>query len=315
MARRRREAVEQILDIIGAEVAAMPEPHLAAVLPALAEAQQELIQDLKSWLKRVDGAETYTAQMHRRALIQIRGALAKAQALRPTVYQALLGGSRVVGVDAVRHVLDMFERMSLMFEGTVTTIPLDVAATVAHGDRMMIPRFRAAAARYSGYVLDDIKQQLAVGIVKGETIFEMTARLARLGGPRGMVALRGVAGEPGSLVQFIGEGLFRRYRSRAERLVRTEIIAAYNVHAAKSIADVHAIDPGIKQRWDAAADRRVCEPCYRLDGKTAPVGGLFDGRLEHPPAHPNCRCALVAWHDSWDEERKARRPEAPVSVL
>lgn len=33
--------------------------------------------------------------------------------------------------------------------------------------------------------------------------------------------------------------------------------------------------------------------------------GLFPGGHRHPPAHPNCRCALVAWRREWDEATTA----------
>jgi hypothetical protein len=52
---------------------------------------------------------------------------------------------------------------------------------------------------------------------------------------------------------------------------------------------------------------------------TAPArkGETFPGGFAHPPAHPNCRCVLVAWRPEWDapappaEQRPEPRPAAP----
>jgi hypothetical protein len=33
--------------------------------------------------------------------------------------------------------------------------------------------------------------------------------------------------------------------------------------------------------------------------------GTFPGGYKHPPAHPNCRCVLVAWRVEWDEDAPA----------
>ena len=53
-------------------------------------------------------------------------------------------------------------------------------------------------------------------------------------------------------------------------------------------------------QWDAASDRRRCDLCKLLDGKTCPPGGLFPYISQRvPPAHPFCRCTVVAWRNDW----------------
>lgn len=58
------------------------------------------------------------------------------------------------------------------------------------------------------------------------------------------------------------------------------------------------LDP--KVEWVARKDRRTEKECLALDGERISVGDTFfllSGRpIEHPPAHPGCRCFLsIAW--------------------
>jgi hypothetical protein len=41
--------------------------------------------------------------------------------------------------------------------------------------------------------------------------------------------------------------------------------------------------------------------------------GTFPGGYKHPPAHPNCRCVLVAWRPEWDEDGPGAPIGAPAS--
>jgi SPP1 gp7 family putative phage head morphogenesis protein len=132
------------------------------------------------------------------------------------------------------------------------------------------------------------------------TLTELTNRLVRLGGPRGVVALRGVAGEPGAVTEVIAEGLFKRYRYWAHRLVRTELQSTANTVLDEGIRDLHTRDPGIMRRWDASIDGRVCAVCRSLHNATAPVDAAFPGGYAAAPAHPNCRCRVGAWRRGWE---------------
>lgn len=46
------------------------------------------------------------------------------------------------------------------------------------------------------------------------------------------------------------------------------------------------------KKWLARMDNRVCPLCAALNGTVVGLYGLFDGIMQGPPAHPNCRCAL-----------------------
>jgi SPP1 gp7 family putative phage head morphogenesis protein len=295
-----RPAVQAILDGIAEEVAGLDPVALRAIAPILVEAEREVQRDLAKWLATVKGADRFTAYELRRVLAQLREALEKIRQVDPALYAALRRTSNVAGALATRHVTDSLSQLSTIYGSSLSPVALNTAAIIAKGDRMLIPRHVSSAERYAGLVGRDIRHQLALGMVRGETIDQMTVRLMRLGGPKGLVYVRGAARDPGAISEFISEGLFTRYRSWAERVARTETLNAYNVQADIGIkAAEDAAGVGLQRAWNAALDRRVCLDCRDMDGRTAPIGQPFPGGCMAPPLHPNCRCSVVAWHPDW----------------
>jgi len=307
--------VERELAATSAEVAGLARPALDALGPVLAQAQAETARDLRAWLDRVpDGDARYTAQVHRTVLAHLDGALHTIERLDPVMAAALgVAGGRA-GRLAGSHLVTELARYSGRFEQFPAHVPLNVARILATGEREFIPRFRASAARYAGQVGTDLRRELAVGIVRRESVSQLTDRLQRLGGPRGDVALRGVAGEPGARVEHIAEGLFRRYRSWGERIVRTETQRAYNVQLDEGLRQAQRHLPDLVRRWDASLDLRICPTCQGLHGAVAEIGGAFPGGYTEAPAHPNCRCRVGAWRRAWSEilaEAEGRVPPVP----
>ena len=47
-------------------------------------------------------------------------------------------------------------------------------------------------------------------------------------------------------------------------------------------------------QWETAGDRRVCEQCRAIAGRTYSLEDIRERRVETPPIHANCRCVLVA---------------------
>lgn len=121
---------------------------------------------------------------------------------------------------------------------------------------------------------------------------------------RERLAEEGVKGEEleGRVDRYAGAQL----RRRALVIARTETIAAAN--GGQQLLWEQGISQGLIERgrvrkvWittaDELLDQEVCEPMPFLDdNKDVPVDGLFttgEGDLvSHPPAHPNCRCAIA----------------------
>lgn len=312
---RAAQSARALLEQTAAEVANLPGPALRAIGPVLFQAEKELAQDLAKWLRTVeDGAARFGAQQYRVALVQIRQALRTARGLNPALFSVMNTAGVEAGALALGHLARQAEQFSLLFEHSLRPMPIRPAAVLAEGRKALIPRFRSSAARYGEYVTKDIQRELAVGVARGETFDQLTRRLMRHGGPKGMVTVRGIEGDRGAVSEHIAEGLFKRYRSRAETVVRTETINAYNVVTQDGIEAAHAEDPGFLKRWDAALDWRLCPLCRSLDGKIAKVGERFGSGYEHPPAHPNCRCALTPWHVEWGESVTSVPPAPTVKT-
>lgn len=293
--------ISDVLWWVNSEVDKLSGIGLLRVREVLDHAQRELIRDLAKarWLGTDD---RYTAQVHRNALMQISGAIDHlAKSTAPELADTLRVSGHTAGALAASHLASEVAMFSSIFEGTVRPIALEASSVIAKGDRLLWPRFKNSAVRYAGQVKDDIRRQLAIGLIKGETVDQMTERLGKLGGPSGHVFTRGRAGDPKARAEYISEGLFKRYRYWAERLVRTETVNAYNEAALIGMDELEKDDPGYFKRWDAAIDRRVCILCRSFDDLVVPLHGKFPLDFDKPPRHPNCRCACVIWRKEWDE--------------
>jgi len=87
----------------------------------------------------------------------------------------------------------------------------------------------------------------------------------------------------------------RMLRRRAETIARTETLRACN--AGQREAWIQAADKGyldsenMMRRWITTPDDRLCSLCMSMNGKKAPIYGMYDSSISGPPLHPNCRCA------------------------
>lgn len=78
-------------------------------------------------------------------------------------------------------------------------------------------------------------------------------------------------------------------RTRAMLISRTETAAAYSQG---SIAAYRASGVVKQTEWLTAGDDDDCPICAALSGQKADLGESFDGDIDAPPAHPQCRCVL-----------------------
>lgn len=294
--------ITDILWHLNAEVHRLADEGLPQLTEILDAAEVELTRDLGLWKALGKGDARFTPQMYRQALVQIRGSLEYIRGpVAEKIASVLRHNGQIAGNLATKHLIEEIQKFSHYFEGSIRPIPLDRAKLLAEGKKTLWPKYKTSANRYAGQVGRDIQKQLAIGVVKGETVDQLTARLAKLGGPRGQVYLKGMPGAPGAKAEYISEGLFRRYRHYAERLARTEIVSAYNSTALDGMEELEKEDPGYYKRWDAAIDGRTCVVCGGLDDLVRPLDKDFAYGISQPPAHPNCRCAQVIWRKEWKE--------------
>jgi len=74
---------------------------------------------------------------------------------------------------------------------------------------------------------------------------------------------------------------------------RTEIIRASNqgtIEGWRQADDLGLISDTARKQWIAFDP---CDICQDLDGTEVPWQDDFDGGIDAPPAHPNCKCACV----------------------
>lgn len=75
-------------------------------------------------------------------------------------------------------------------------------------------------------------------------------------------------------------------KKRARLIAQTESSRA--LHAGQVEAGIRAGEWGTQ--WLASSD--ACPVCESINGKRVPHGGIYLTGVPHPPAHPNCRCAI-----------------------
>ena len=77
---------------------------------------------------------------------------------------------------------------------------------------------------------------------------------------------------------------------RAQMIAHTETAAAYtkgSIVAYKESGVVQEVE------WNSFLDERTSSICRELNGKRVKLGELFKGEFDGPPAHPNCRSAVL----------------------
>jgi len=295
---KQRREYQAVLQRSAAAVDGLPTPVARKVAPILAQARAELLKDLKKWLDKEDGDKRFTTQKLRSALQQVRSALNTLKETEPALVEGLNLSAKDAASLSMKNVEDEMLRFGHLFDGEMNSVAMDEAIVLARGDSLVLKRFPRSARRYSGDIRKRLVQELAVGRVKGETIRETGERLKR--------------NMP---------GVFGQFSRRASMVARTEVMHAYNVYHKEGIREIAKVDPGIKNRWDAAYDWRRCPQCKSLDGQVRAVDEEFVGKWRgakksytsrhiEPPAHPNCRCVIVAWHEDWKMDAEGAPPES-----
>lgn len=276
-------------------------PQMRKLLPVLKQAEREMARGLGVWVSKQAPTDRYTVHRHRALLAQLRTAIAT---IERKAGPALSDDMRTQGTKAQRIGMTQLEKLveagSQEFEGAIRPLRIDVAAVLTNERRTMIGQVDSSATRYGREVHDDIRNRLMLGVVRNETIDQMTSRLLA---STGMIRVFKRLG-PARAMEGAAGAIFNSYRSHAETIARTEMVNAYATVQARAIREADREDPGYLKKWDAAADKRVCRWCAMLDEVTVKPNELFPrigrfARRPHSPLHPRCRCAVVPWRREW----------------
>lgn len=136
-----------------------------------------------------------------------------------------------------------------------------------------------------------LADQITQGVMLGESIPKIAARVARVTG-------QNVAG--------------------AVRVARTSVTAAECAGRVDSYARAKSMGIDLKQEWLATMDTRTRRSHRKLDGEKVDVGGTFSNGCRYPgdPQAPygeicNCRCTLIAAVDGVDYSDGKRWSKLP----
>lgn len=125
---------------------------------------------------------------------------------------------------------------------------------------------------------------------------------------QGKSPFKTVALTQGKIDSMVSKQTKKALRQRAQLVARSETIRSANAGVQASWQS--AIDQGflpatVKAIWLAAGDERTCPFCDSLDGTVVGIQETFSSTVEnldgssitlteqHPPIHPNCRCAIA----------------------
>lgn len=96
---------------------------------------------------------------------------------------------------------------------------------------------------------------------------------------------------PSDIARLLRERIADMSKERAETIARTETAFAYS-YAALETYKRNGVERKI---WLTAEDDKVDPPCNDYEARgSIPIDEAFGGDDQHPPAHPRCRCALIA---------------------
>jgi SPP1 gp7 family putative phage head morphogenesis protein len=273
--RTRRAAFVALAARHAVEATTLADAPRAALRPVLAVAATDTQRDLATYLRaQPDPDARYTAKQYAATLAALAFALAALRRVAPALDTALGRMTVAAGVLAARHLTGQLAAL-----GTTTAPAL--SRLLAPTPAARLAHVTATAERFAARAADDLRATLALGMVRGETVADLTTRL------------RGPGLAPPAAP------LFRQLDGAAERLIRTEAAAAYSDAMSAGLLEARAHIPDLVKRWDASADSHVCPTCAELDGQVAALEDDFPGGYDRPPVHANCRCTLSAWRASW----------------
>ena len=119
---------------------------------------------------------------------------------------------------------------------------------------------------------DGIKQQIAVGIVSGDSIAKIGEKIG------------GIITDPEGFRR-AGKTVFRTAQTRVETITRTETLRAHG-QGRRKFYDLVGVRMVV---WVTVGDERTCSQCGPLDGKEFPID-----KTPPLPFHPSCRCVTFA---------------------
>lgn len=286
----------------------------------LLEAQRNLAARLRREARRHGGGTArFTGASAKSYERQIQLALEHLQA-------RMIGLTEAEATAAIKNSINrtvrLMEGLEARFTGIHRPLRLREAnrmrTTVHRAQSTLLRQIPTSVDRYGRNMIGQFERIMRVGMVQGSTLDDMVGALTGHGGPTGMVSMSARVTPSGVLrlvEQDIPEGLFVRHRYWAERIVRTEVIRAYNGARVEGLRAIQRDDfPDLQKKIIAILDRRTAPDSIAVDGQVRKLGEPFvDGMgrsYQYPPARPNDRETVIPWRPHWEQQaQRAGRGE------
>lgn len=174
----------------------------------------------------------------------------------------------------------------------------------------LLQRSATSVDRYGGQMIREFERTVQTGLVMGASQDEMVRALVGKGGPTGLVSMRAVELPDGTVkrlrLEHIPEGLFRRHKFWAERIIRTEVAYAQNAGNHSAMLEARKDFPDLQRKILAMQDDRTAADSKGVHGQIRDLDKPFmdgAGRVYmHPPARPNDREVMIPWRAHYEED-------------
>lgn len=304
-----RDVIAGVLDDIGA-ISTSP-AVMAELLGDLKRAESVLAAKLRAQVTKHGGA--LDDRFGGAQAVAVHG---QVQLAISAIQKMVTGRTAKQAANAIRagvaRTVTTMEGLEKRFTGIVTPLRLREAAELSRVSNqakgMWARQFPTSVDRYGDKMLGDLEDIMRAGILAGSSMDDIIGALTGHGGPRGKVSLAAVITPNGVLrvrEADIPEGLFVRNKYWAERLVRTEMLKAYNGARQAALESAHGDHPGMKRKILATLDKRTGHDSIAVHGQVRGIKENFvDGAGRsylYPPARPNDRETVIPWKDEWDD--------------
>jgi hypothetical protein len=212
----------------------------------------------------------------------------------------------------LQRTITTMEGLERRFTGVVTPLRLreahEFSRSKAQARGMWARDFPTSVDRYGAKMLSEFEEVIRGGLIAGSSMDDIIGALTGRGGPKGLVSLAAKVTPAGVLrvrEADIPEGLFVRNKYWAERLVRTELLKAYNGARQAGLESSATDHPGLKRKILAILDKRTAPDSLAVHGQIRGIKEPFvDGAGRsylYPPARPNDRETVIPWKDEWED--------------
>lgn len=265
------------------------------LMKQLEAAQRDLDRRLR---KMGAGGETFTATQLKLTMKQIKATIAE---LRIGMKKTVVSSAKSAAEAATSNTVEYMKRAEQKYGGIARPLPLKTASmldpVIRRTNASVLRRLSMSSAglkntaqakkvkkgileRYGENTIKVFEDKLRLGIATGKPWMEVRADL--------IVASPFLQQKPASW---------------AQRIVRTETMAAYNAGSWESIREAGKVLGDMFKILAATFDDRTGWDSYGLHGqirKTDEAFGDYDGRMfMHPPNRPNDREVVIPHRLSW----------------